>query len=267
MISRHPFFLGFIFACWVVSIPLANAAVEALVFDSIAKEQTAKSGDTEAYFTFSLTNLSTGPVLINWVRTSCGCTIAELPTTPWRIPAGSNGTFGVTVDLRGKYGVFTKLVTLDTSQGQKILSVKMNLPAAPSGANRPGGVLDSRTRNMQAALKDRQTVFKNDCARCHALPAAGRHGEPLYEAVCAICHDSPHRASMVPDLKTLKVTPTSEVWRAMIAHGKVNTLMPGFSKALGGPLSEEQIESLVQYLTHYYPPRAAVGGPTPHHDD
>ena len=264
----HPrFFLALIVAWCVALAPQANATVEALVFDSLAKEQTAKLGDSEAQFSFSLTNTSTGPVLINWVRTSCGCTVAELPSTPWRIPPGSNGTFGVTVDLRGKYGVFTKLVTLDTSQGQKILSVKMNLPAMPQGSNGLSGVLDSRTRNMQAALKDRQTVFKNDCARCHATPAADRHGEPLYEAVCAICHDSPHRASMVPDLKALKVTPTSEVWRAMIAHGKVNTLMPGFSKTLGGPLSDQQIESLVQYLTHYYPPRATFGGPTPHHDD
>ncbi len=264
-----PFFLGLVVVWCVATSNHADAAVESLVFDSISKEHVAKSGDELVHFSFSLTNVSSTPVTINWVRTSCGCTVAQLPSTPWTIPPGGHGAFGVDVDLRGKFGVFTKLVTLDTSQGQKLLSVKLTLPAATLGSRTVGGggVVDSRTRNMQLALADRQTVFKNDCARCHAAPAVGRTGQPLYEAVCGICHDSPHRASMVTDLTALPVTPTSEVWRAMITHGKVNTLMPAFSDKLGGPLSDAQIESLVQYLTHYYPPRASFGGPTPRHDD
>jgi hypothetical protein len=42
-----------------------------------------------------------------------------------------------------------------------------------------------RLRNIQLAMADRQVVFKNDCAECHAKPAIGKTGQPLYEAACA----------------------------------------------------------------------------------
>jgi mono/diheme cytochrome c family protein len=116
-------------------------------------------------------------------------------------------------------------------------------------------------------LKDRQAVFKGDCAKCHVEPAVGRTGQALFEAACAICHESPHRATMVTDLRALKVAPTPEYWQAMISHGKPNTLMPAFLQSEGGPLTEEQVKSLVDYMTHYYPPRASVSAPSPYHDD
>lgn len=102
---------------------------------------------------------------------------------------------------------------------------------------------------MKAALADRQAVFKNDCATCHLTPTVGRTGEALFRAGCAICHEAPHRATMVPDLRALKVQPTRDYWVQAIAHGKPGSLMPAFAESEGGPLTQSQIDSLADYLT------------------
>jgi mono/diheme cytochrome c family protein len=52
----------------------------------------------------------------------------------------------------------------------------------------------------------------------------------------------------VPDLHALKQQTSLEYWKAMITFGKPHTMMPGFARAQGGPLTEEQIASLSAYL-------------------
>src|ERR1035438_8398711 len=42
------------------------------------------------------------PVAILDVHPSCGCTTAQLPPLPWIIAPGTNGQFGLTVDLAGR---------------------------------------------------------------------------------------------------------------------------------------------------------------------
>ena len=77
---------------------------EVLAFDALMKDYTAKPGELSAKLAFSVTNISPSEVLINNVRTSCGCTVAQVPGRPWRLAAGTNGEFSVVVDLRGKFG-------------------------------------------------------------------------------------------------------------------------------------------------------------------
>ena len=220
-----------------------SGADTALAFDALSKEYTAQLGEATANFAFNVTNVSNAEIIIDAVRPSCGCTVAKLPSTPWKMAPGDHGQIELAVDLRGKSGVLTKYATVSTDKGPRMLNIKINVPATPiTGA-------DSRVQNIQLAMADRQAVFKNDCASCHAVPTIGKMGEQLYQAGCAVCHDSPHRASMVPDLRALKTAHTKETWKAWIVNGKLNSLMPAFSKPLGGPLSDEQIESLAEYLT------------------
>jgi mono/diheme cytochrome c family protein len=91
-------------------------------------------------------------------------------------------------------------------------------------------------------------VFKGDCASCHVHRGEGKYGQELYQADCAICHESEHRATMVPDLHALKTPTNFEFWRTWITHGKPGSLMPAFSTVDGGPLSDMQIASLANYL-------------------
>jgi len=243
--------------------PLANRPVPVvaqplpLVADADVKEYTAKPGETNAQFTFTLTNPSTNAVTINDVRASCSCTVAKLPSRPWVIEPGTNGQVHVTVDLRGKRGQITKLVYVYGATGTKTLTVKVNIPVVPPGA------MADRAKNIQVATADRQAVFKNDCAQCHAEPALGKNGEALYLAACANCHDSEHRASMVPNLHALNHPTDREHWKNWVTHGKAGTLMPAFAKAEGGPLGDEQINSLVDYLVEHIPSRPAAAPAAP----
>jgi mono/diheme cytochrome c family protein len=217
---------------------------KAFAWDALVKEHTAKTGELSAKLSFSLTNVTDNEVIINAVRTSCGCTVAKVPNLPWHIPAGSNGTFEIVADLRGKSGILSKTVTVDSSAGYRFLTVRVSIPAGPASSN----ALADRARNMQVAMADRQAVFRGDCATCHLHPGMGRRGEELYHAVCGVCHEAEHRASMVPNLRALGHPTDAEFWREVISKGKSNTLMPAFSVAEGGPLADDQVQSLVDYL-------------------
>ena len=230
-----------------VLVPAARAVSTNLVFDAITKEFVAKVGERSAEFDFSLTNTGPTEVTINSVRASCGCTTPKLPTLPWKLQPNESGSFHVTTDLAGKFGTFQKSIFMDTTEGPKMLYVKVVMPVtAGTMANVPN--VDARTRNMQIAHADPQAIFRGDCASCHSKPTLGKKGEELFTAACAICHESDQRAVLVPDLHALKQTPTKAYWESWIRNGKVGSMMPAFALDKQGPLSNEQIDSLVEYL-------------------
>lgn len=281
--------------------PVTPATVpdpNALKWDTETKEFNAKPGDLSASYTFVATNSSDHEVTINTLRTSCGCTVARLPATPYKLAPGADVPISVTLDLRGKSGTLTKTVTVETSAGIKSLIVRANIPqAAPGvpaampapavsvpGAPIAAGVIPNavpglpiatahapvvvpvtnatanRAMNIQNALADRQAVFKADCAKCHVDPGVGKLGADLYMASCGICHEAEHQASMVPNLKIPRSPRDLAFWQKWIAEGKPGTLMPAFAANHGGPLTQEQVDSLTVYLYQYLPrnPPAAV---------
>src|SRR4051812_20410354 len=107
------------FALRLLGAPLDSAptatAFEALKFDTESKEFAAKPSDANATFDFVATNVSKEEVSINALRTSCGCTVAQLPNTPYPLAPGSNVTINVSMNLAGKSGVITKSVTVESS--------------------------------------------------------------------------------------------------------------------------------------------------------
>lgn len=218
-----------------------------LTFDAEVKELKLEQNELDASFTFSLTNVSAANVTIQSVRTSCGCTVAQVPNLPWTVAPGADGTFGIHMDLRGKRGPVTKSVFIMTDQGNKTLYVRSVIPEPPAMTD------DQRQRNMIIAKADRQAVFKGDCASCHATPTFGKTGSALYESACGICHEGGHRNEMVPDLNIARQVRDYEYWRLWIANGKEGTLMPGFAGEHGGPLTDAQIMSLAHFLTRKYP--------------
>lgn len=234
-------------------VPIENF----IAFDDQQKEVSVTNGTPESHFVFNLTNISSGDVIINFVQTSCGCTVAKLPSTPWKLAAKESGQISATMKLAGTPpgGSKTKVLTVSTDKGNKQLFVKTTIFPEMN-----------RTNNQRMAMADRQAVFKGDCARCHAAAAkdaAGidKSGKDLLAAVCDICHESDHRASFVPNLHHLSEPTTAQFWKNWIAHGKPGTLMPAFAKSEGGILSEAQIDSLASYLTATIPPTATVQNP------
>lgn len=226
--------------------PITPQKQEAVLgWDGLVKEVNLKPGETSGHFSFTFTNTSPDDVVVTHVRTSCGCTVPKVPTLPWKIPPSAQGTFEVVLDARGKSGVVSKTVTMETSAGYRYLTVRVAIPASGSG---PMAAAD-RARNLQAALANRQAVLKGDCATCHVTPGVGKHGEELYVAVCGVCHEAEHRASMVPNLQALSRPLKAEEWSKIIRSGKKDSLMPAFAKAEDGFLTDAQIQSLVGYLT------------------
>ena len=184
------------------------------------------------------------PVVILDVHTSCGCTTAKLPPRPWTIPAGTNTQFDVTINLAGRSGMLLKTVDISTDKGTKRLILKVTIlpPVTPVMSEA------DRLRALAVAKANRQAVFQGECAVCHVRRGTGKYGQALYDADCAICHESKNRAAVVPDLRAIKTPTNDEFWRTWIAHGKPGSLMPAFSPADGGPLSDVQIASLISYL-------------------
>jgi len=222
-------------------------AAGVLAFDGESKDHTMKSGEIVANYVFSFTNVSPGEVVINYVQPSCGCTAVELPPMPWKIPPAGTGQIPVNMNVQGKSGIVMKTVTLHTDKGQKALMVKATIPQ-PEGMT----ALD-RERNQLLAKADRQAIFKGDCASCHVAPVIGKMGKELYTAACGICHEAEHRATMVPDLRNLPNNTDADYWKLMVTLGKPNTLMAAFAQGQGGPLSDPQINSLVEYLVATMP--------------
>jgi len=229
-----------------------------LAFDAETKESILKPGELMATYLFLLTNVSPAEVTISRVQPSCGCTTAQLPPMPWKIPAGGTGQIPVNMNVQGKSGLVIKTLSVFTDKGQKTLMLKTTIlqpdPKLMTAAD--------RDRNQLLAKTDRQVVFKGDCARCHVEPVIGKVGKDLYLTACGICHEAEHRATMVPDLRNLPNDSNADYWKLMITMGKEGTLMPAFGQALGGPLSDLQIKTLVDYLVANFPAQGTNSRPS-----
>jgi mono/diheme cytochrome c family protein len=220
-------------------------------WDAERKIVDVKSNEVSANFEFYVTNVSSAEVLINEVRSSCDCTTAQLPESPFRLAPGASGKIEITMDVRGRAGTILRTLNVLTSVGPRTLSIQAN---APFIASNPAA---ERLLNQHLARADRQLVFRGDCAKCHLEPAQGKQGEALFTSACGVCHLSKQRASVVPDLAALKVPTSPDYWRLWIAFGKHGTMMPAWAQEQGGPLSTAQIDSLVEYLNPRYPVRSA----------
>jgi cytochrome c5 len=254
----------------------AAEPAQTLAWDSERKELEAKSGETVAHIFFQATNKSTDDIVVSDVRSSCGCTFLSVPAKPWKLAPGESGRIEAKIDLVGKQGILIKTLTVTSSVGVKTLVFQVNIPnlvrnpamatpqtalvptVLPGSASGPASSLLERlrrTNNQQTAAGDRQAVFRNDCAVCHVEPTVGKMGGELFDKACGICHTAENRASMVPVLANV---PGKEYWMYWITQGKEGSLMPVFSKSAGGPLTDEQITSLVEYLVSEGTPQPSL---------
>lgn len=229
---------------WVaIAQPMGNPALQ---WDKTNKDAVPEPGETSVKVVFVGTNTSASEIQILGTRTSCGCTVAQLPVTPYKLGSGSNVQINVTMDLRGKFGQVTKSITVDSSVGPYYLTLSVKVPDPSAAINRM--TPEQRARNQEVSKADRQAVFRGDCASCHATPAINKVDKELFDKSCGVCHDAEHRATMVPDLRNPKRPVDRTYWADIIMFGKKDTLMPAFSQAQGGFMTDDQIFSLVEYM-------------------
>jgi mono/diheme cytochrome c family protein len=95
-------------------------------------------------------------------------------------------------------------------------------------------------------------LFQGDCATCHVNKGKGELGAQLYEADCAICHGTKADDKPGPELANesmLKHSPKQ--WQNIIENGIPNSAMPAFHIKNKGPLGDEEIASLIEYMSAF----------------
>ncbi|MDD2306764.1 MAG: DUF1573 domain-containing protein [Prolixibacteraceae bacterium] len=93
--------------------------------DSIVFEKTVhdygtitQGGDGNCEFKF--TNKGKGPLILNNVKTSCGCTVPEWPSAP--IPPGKTGIIKVKYDTN-RLGAFSKTITVSSNAKNSLVAI------------------------------------------------------------------------------------------------------------------------------------------------
>ena len=125
--------VALIIALRVVSAapPAPASDSNALRWDAESRQCAPKPGEVNVAFTFVCTNVSNEAVSITGLHTSCGCTVAQLPSTPYKLEPGSNVAINVSMNIAGKSGLITKSVSVESSAGLKSLLVSANIPNDP----------------------------------------------------------------------------------------------------------------------------------------
>ncbi len=196
---------------------------------------------------FPFVNTGADTLIIGNVRTSCGCTIARLGKR--RYTPGESGNIGVSFDAGEKFGDIRKTITV-SSNDRRRPQVRLILRAHVVEHPKASG-------DSMPAMSAGESIFKGTCRNCHVNKGLGKRGRALFAADCQVCHgpagkrDSVFHPGPALDRAFLSTFDGGLLFRR-IAQGtpdiRKRQMMPGFSKKYGGPLSQEQVRSLVSYL-------------------
>jgi len=143
---------------------------------------------------------------------------------------GESGSIRAVVRTKGKRGRIAKTVHVfsnDPERPSVVLTLSMT-------------VIDPYHSRKFAP----GAIFSSPCRECHVDRGKGKTGAALFNADCLICHRRGRVGSPYSHLKTL----SEDDLRSTISSGMEGTLMPGFSFKEGGPLTDEEINSLVRYI-------------------
>ena len=177
-------------------------------------------------YTFRFENKGTEDLLIKEVTTSCGCTAALVSSNT--VKPGGNGEITVSYDSQGRAGAVSRTITVvsnDLVEPVKELTITATV-----------------TSSMHTTFNVNESLFSDKCGACHFSPALNKKGKELYDAVCTFCHG--RTAVGLERLKVMEMDVINEITR----NGIAGTEMPAWIKEQGGPLDEEQIRSLSNFI-------------------
>lgn len=97
---------------------------------------------------------------------------------------------------------------------------------------------------LHAKKRDADEIFKKQCSRCHVDAGKGRKGIELFNADCLMCHNYGKTASPVSVMRDM---PEDKLKRG-IEEGVKGSSMPGWADIKGGPLTKEEVDSLVEFI-------------------
>jgi mono/diheme cytochrome c family protein len=187
---------------------------------------------------FKIENHGKKTLLIKTAYSTCGCTVPHIKKK--EIPPGESGDLDVVMNTAMKQGDIVKPIEIRT-----------NDPVNPVSTI----YIKARVRSCHGELgTDRiATIFSGRCAACHVKNGVDKFGEDLFFADCYMCHG--FRAKGIPSVGPALIPfdyhnkDLAAAMKKIIAIGsKSHRSMPGYATDAGGPLSDKQIDSLVDYL-------------------
>ncbi len=198
---------------------------------------------------YKVENKGTKPLVVTRVQTSCGCTAAMMESSV--IAPGKSGNLRVSFNPRGGKGAVTRSVTVYSNDPDKpTLQLQIIADPVPPGDEKVAEPPVKRTHEARDRLE-----WRGSCAKCHAPRKRGETGRKLYLSVCASCHGKNGDGVMLgkekvgPPLRGgVTSVRTREGMRDVIRGGTGNPRMPGFDSEFDGPLTSQQIDSLVNYI-------------------
>ncbi len=218
----------------------------------------------EIPFSFKIHNDGGEPLIIKEVTSSCSCALVSL--TEKYIEAGKTGDLGVILDttgLKGELREEIKIFSNDPEQKQvsvyllaKVLpkdeeAAKKKSLRRPSSRAEQSNIITLVDPHANLTDAGRGEIFRGDCATCHALQGKGKLGGDLFQADCAMCHGQNAEGGLGPSLVTGNYHDPEFVRHVqeVIQAGSLNSKsMPAFAKEKGGPLTETEIVSILNFL-------------------
>ena len=177
-------------------------------------------------YTFLFENKGTEDLWIKEVTTSCGCTAALVSSNT--IKPGEKGEIKVSYDSQGRAGVVSRTITVVSNDAvESVKELTINATVTPS---------------MHTTFNVAESLFSEKCGACHFNPALNKNGKELYDAVCAFCHG--RTAGGIDRLKGIG----RDVIEERTRKGISGTEMPAWTKEQGGPLDDDQIRSLSDFI-------------------
>ncbi len=189
------------------------------------------------YRSFKVKNIGRKVLKILETKSTCGCTVPDIKRNI--LSPGESTILKVLIDTSMKQNKVIKTLDVfsnDPARSKVVLSFSMDV--------------ENRHKNLSEGGKSK-ILSDEKCMTCHVYNGVGTFGKDLYEADCAMCHGEKGEGATGPNLLMggYKVLLLAERRRKIIACGSnQSNAMPGFEYTCGGPLSSEQIDSLIEYL-------------------
>jgi len=205
-----------------------------IVFDEIFFDfGTVTEGDIVKH-TFKLKNTGAGSATISKVESSCGCTTTSGALKTYA--PGESGSVDIAVDTKGKKGIVVKTIsfTIENSPVSPVqVSLGMNLVPPPHPK-----VDNARNINTEAS-----------CKSCHLESGVGQFGIFLYHRVCAQCHGKRGTGGSARALNDAAWQAVPDEYLKQVIHdGQTDNGMPSYVNGVTPPLTDEQVDSLIQYI-------------------
>ena len=147
-----------------------------------------------------------------------------------RLKPGEKGKIRVSVNVQGKSGVVFKSIRVYTNDPNiNVTSLTVTMIVKDK---------------LHIKKHEAKAIFFGECKNCHVDRGTGKTGIELFISDCIMCHESGKSAMSIKEMQN---KPKEYLIRS-IEDGVIKTSMPGWHIKNNGPLTAEEIRSLVSAI-------------------